>query len=106
MDGWIVAFTIFLIVVVILTAIGGMLVKSRTLKKYSEPSSIGLGELDERIRTAVQEANEPLRKEIRLLREELKVLQPKQRKLDGGALQDPGLLASGGEGEEKKDRPA
>lgn len=58
-----------------------------------KPGSVGVGELEERMKRAVETANEPLRREIRQLRGELDELQPRRKKLEGGAISEPGLLA-------------
>ena len=92
-----ISLVVFLVFIVVMTAmIGGFVVRAKTRGKSGDAASIGVGELEERIRRAVEAANEPLRREIKQLRSELDELETKPRKLPGGALHDPGLLAERG----------
>ncbi len=87
----------FFAFVIIMTAmIGAFIVKAKSAKHSAADSSVGLRELEERIQKAVESANEPLRKEIHQLRNELESLQPRQKKLEGGAIHETPLLAERG----------
>ena len=87
------AMVIFLFFVVVMTAIiGGFVTRARTAQAGKQRDSIQISELETRIKEAVRVANEPLRHEIKQLRMELDAIEPKRRKLEGGALSDPTLL--------------
>lgn len=88
-----------------LVALAAMIVNAVMRVKGAQGSAGASGgeamsvrELEQRIRQAVEEANEPLRLQIQSLQSSLEAAkEPKQRKLEGGALHDPGLLAEGRE---------
>jgi hypothetical protein len=83
---------IFLVFVVIMTAmIGGFIVRARSAHRGSD--AVGLKELEDRIRKAVEQANEPLRRELRDIRSEVEALQPARKRLEGGAVHETPLLA-------------
>ena len=89
-------FLLLLFVIAMTAVIGAFVVRTKTGKSETGDTSVGMRELEERIQKAVETANEPLRQEINRLRGELESLQPRQKKLEGGAIHETPLLADRG----------
>lgn len=95
MDEVLIVAIVFGSMVAIVSMIVNGVMRSKGIARTKQDGAMGVTELEERIRRAVHEANEPLRKEIASLRGAVEEITPAQRRLEGGALHDPGLLAEG-----------
>lgn len=91
-----IALLMFLSFVVIMTAlIGAFIVRVKSARRSAD--AVGLKELEERIQKAIEQGNAPVFRELREIRSELESLHPARKRLDGGAVHETPLLASGGE---------
>lgn len=95
MDEVLIVAIIFGSMVAIVSMIINGVLRSKGVSRTKQDGAMGVTELEERIRRAVLEANEPLRRELAQVREAMEEMSVPRRRLEGGAIHDPGLLAEG-----------